>query len=46
MEELQNKRVLLLMPKFFDYEKIIKKELGTLGAIVDYFDDKNLIMIF
>lgn len=40
MKELQGKRVLLFSPKFFDYEKIIKKELENLGAIVDYFDDR------
>lgn len=40
MNELQDKKVLLFSPKFFDYEKIIKKELENLGAIVDYFDDR------
>lgn len=40
MKELQEKKILLFSPKFFDYEKIIKKELENLGAIVDYFDDR------
>lgn len=40
MEELKGRKVLFLAPKFFNYEKIIKKELENLGATVDYFDDR------
>lgn len=34
------KRLLLIMPNFFDYPKIIKKELFELGYEVDFFDDR------
>jgi len=40
MGELQGKTVLLLAPKFFDYEIAIKKELENLGAKVFYFDER------
>lgn len=34
------KKVLLIMPNFFDYPKIISDELEELGYEVDYFDDR------
>lgn len=33
-------RILLIMPNFFDYPNIIKKELEAKGYIVDLFDDR------
>lgn len=40
MQELQEKKILYIGPKFFNYEKIIKQELENFGASVDYFDDR------
>ncbi len=40
MQSLQNKKILLLAPKFFGYETEIKKELENLGANVLYFDER------
>lgn len=40
MQELQNKTVLMLAPKFFGYELEIKRELENLGAKVVYFDER------
>lgn len=37
---LNGKTVLLLAPKFFDYEIEMKKELENLGARVIYFDER------
>ena len=37
---LSGKTVLLLAPKFFEYELEIKKELENLGAKVIYFDER------
>lgn len=33
-------RLLLIMPKFFDYPKLIVKELTKMGYDVDFFDDR------
>ncbi|SEQ86923.1 hypothetical protein SAMN02910369_02580 [Lachnospiraceae bacterium NE2001] len=33
-------RILLIMPKFFDYHIIIKNELTQMGYEVDFFDDR------
>lgn len=33
-------KVLLIMPKFFDYPQEISKELGRMGYEVDFFDDR------
>lgn len=38
--ELKDKRILYISPKFFNYENKIKEELESLGAIVDFFDDR------
>lgn len=38
--ERNNKNILLIMPKFFDYPKIISKELEAMGFHVDFFDDR------
>lgn len=35
-----NKKLLLIMPKFFDYPQLIKEELSSLGYDVDFFDDR------
>jgi hypothetical protein len=40
MRRLQNKRVLLIMPRFFGYEAEIKTELIRWGAIVDWLPDR------
>ncbi len=40
MEKFKNKRILLLTTRFFDYEKAIVRRLETLGAIVDYYDER------
>ena len=37
---LTGKRVLFIAPMFFGYEKMIKAELETKGARVDYFNDR------
>ncbi len=33
-------KLLLIMPKFFDYPQIIKEELNSMGYEVDVFDDR------
>ncbi|MCD7789950.1 MAG: hypothetical protein LUH55_05250, partial [Bacteroides thetaiotaomicron] len=33
-------KLLLIMPRFFDYPEIIKGELETIGYDVDFFDDR------
>lgn len=33
-------KLLLIMPRFFDYPEIIKKELNCMGYEVDFFDDR------
>jgi hypothetical protein len=40
MENIKDKKILLLAPKFFDYEIDIKKELENFGADVFYFDER------
>lgn len=37
---LSGKRVLFIAPMFFGYEKLIKTELESKGAKVDYFNDR------
>lgn len=37
---LTNKRILFICPMFFDYDKIIVKELNAMGASVDSFSDR------
>lgn len=39
-QSLVGKRVLFIAPMFFSYEKLIKAELETKGARVDYFNDR------
>lgn len=34
------KKLLLIMPKFFDYPEVITEELNNLGYEVDFFDDR------
>src|SRR5437879_12342118 len=34
------KRILFIAPKFFGYEKEIKSRLESLGAHVDFYDDR------
>lgn len=36
--DLKGKRVMLIAPRFFGYEKDIQMKLANLGAIVDYVD--------
>lgn len=36
----ENKKVLLIMPNFFDYPQLITQELNSMGYDVDYFDDR------
>lgn len=40
LQEIANKRILFISPKFFNYEKEIQKKLESAGAIVDYFDER------
>jgi hypothetical protein len=40
MKGLQDKNILYIGPKFFNYENKIKQELENFGASVDYFDDR------
>ncbi len=40
MEQFDNKNILFIAPKFFNYEKVIKEELQRYGAYVDYFDER------
>lgn len=35
-----NMKILLIMPRFFDYPEIIMKELIDMGHTVDFFDDR------
>ena len=37
---LYGKKILLIAPTFFMYEKAIKEGLENMGAIVDYFDER------
>ena len=37
---LKNKRILFLCPLFFNYHKKIIKAMESLGAEVDYFDER------
>ena len=37
---LCDKKILLIAPSFFMYEKAIKEGLENMGAIVDYFDER------
>ena len=37
---LQNKNILLISVKFFDYEVLIKKELERMGATVELYDER------
>ncbi|MFR0716568.1 hypothetical protein ACLUS7_16070 [Enterobacterales bacterium BD_CKDN230030183-1A_HGKHYDSX7] len=39
-QNLIDKRVLFIAPMFFGYEKLIKAELESKGAVVDYFNDR------
>lgn len=34
------KKLLLIMPRFFNYPELIKDELNNLGYEVDFFDDR------
>lgn len=38
--QLQNKKILLLSPAFFNYEKIIKNKMEQMGAIVTFYDER------
>lgn len=42
----QNKRILFLSVKLFNYENIIADKLRSLGAIVDYYDERPANSIF
>lgn len=37
---LENKRILFISARFFGYEKLIKEELESKGAVVDYHDER------
>jgi len=45
-DKLKGKRILFLSVQTFDYEKEIASQLRTLGAIVDYFDERPANSIF
>lgn len=38
--DLKGKKILFLAPKFFSYEIEIKKKMESLGAIVEYYDER------
>lgn len=40
MENIKGKKILLIAPKFFNYEIEIKNKLTELGAEVDYYDER------
>jgi hypothetical protein len=40
MSLFNNKRVLLLSVKFFNYENLIRDEISSMGAIVDLYDER------
>lgn len=42
----ENKRILFLSVKLFSYEKIITDKIRSLGAIVDYYDERPANSIF
>lgn len=44
---LEGKKILFISPKFFGYELEIKKKMESLGAQVDYFDErpKNTFLV-
>ena len=37
---LENKKILFISVKFFNYENLIKKQMEDLGASVDWFDER------
>lgn len=39
-KKLKNKRILLLCPSFFGYEKIILENMESMGAEVTYYDER------
>jgi hypothetical protein len=43
---LSNKRILFIGPKFHDYEILIKEELESKGAFVDFFAERSYSFIF
>lgn len=43
---VRNKKILLISPRFFEYEKAIVAHLEKLGAQVDFFDDRPSNTIF
>ena len=44
---LQDKKILFISVRFFNYENIIKEKLEGRGAIVDFFDERpsNSILV-
>ncbi|MEJ8591098.1 hypothetical protein JSO54_07620 [Riemerella anatipestifer] len=40
MKTLENKKILFICLKFFNYEKLIKQQMIDLGAEVDWFDER------
>ena len=40
LNELAGKKILFISPRFFNYENEIRKKLESIGARVDYFDER------
>ena len=43
---LEDKKILFISVKFFNYEDIIKTQLENLGAEVDWFDERPSNTVF
>ena len=43
---LNNKKILLLSPSFFSYEKTIKKRMEEMGAFVYFYDERAITSAF
>ena len=41
---LENKKILFIAPRYFGYDKEIKKEMERQGADVHFFNDKNIFL--
>lgn len=46
VSSLQNKRILFLCPLFFNYHKKIMRAMESMGAEVDYFDERPSNTVF
>lgn len=44
--DIKGKKILLLMPTFFNYQQLLIEELESKGAIVDFVENKQLALDF